>query len=212
MEKFTKITVGFVTQTFERKKAGKFACTEQEFVAGDTVDYEDTQGNVITPPEHEYQPFEMVQPYNKTPKSASLESQLLEACKVLTSYTMDLLYRLDDQVNLKEVQELQQAREVIEKYTYFETADRPEHFEMTLSEQAPDYSPKEIELHLLKENGQLWIKPDGYGEKCTEDGEGSPIGLEIWQGRLRLIAFTDINSEDPQIIDLENAREELRKD
>ena len=59
MKKFTKITVGFVTQSYEKSAAGKFICTEQEFIAGDSIDYEDLGGNTITPPEHEYQPFNM---------------------------------------------------------------------------------------------------------------------------------------------------------
>ena len=44
-------------------------------------------------------------------------AELLEACKVLTSYTMDLLYRLDNQVNLGDVEEIQQAKDAIAKYT-----------------------------------------------------------------------------------------------
>ena len=48
-------------------------------------------------------------------EKSSLE--LLEACKVLTSYTMDLLYRLDNQVNLEDIEELQQAIDVIDKHS-----------------------------------------------------------------------------------------------
>ena len=59
MKKFTKITVGFVTQSYKKSAAGTFICTEQEFIAGDQIDYEDLGGNTITPPEHEYQPFNM---------------------------------------------------------------------------------------------------------------------------------------------------------
>ncbi len=44
-------------------------------------------------------------------------ADLLEACKVLTSYTTDLLYRLDNQVNLADVEEIQQAKDAIAKYT-----------------------------------------------------------------------------------------------
>jgi hypothetical protein len=62
------------------------------------------------------------------------------------------------------------------------------------------------------DHGKLWLSPQGYGEKNAEDGEGFPIGLEIWQGRLRVIVFDDIRSEDPWIIDLENARQSLRID
>jgi len=60
MEKFNKITVGFVIQTFEKNTAGKFICTKQEFIAGDQVDYEDEEGNPITPPENPYQQFKMI--------------------------------------------------------------------------------------------------------------------------------------------------------
>ena len=59
MKKFTKITVGFVVQTFEKNDAGQFVCTRQEFIAGDQVDCEDEQGNPIEPPEHPYQQFKM---------------------------------------------------------------------------------------------------------------------------------------------------------
>ena len=48
-------------------------------------------------------------------------ADLLEACKVITSYTTDLLYRLDNQVNIADVEELQQAKEAIAKYNLVET-------------------------------------------------------------------------------------------
>ncbi|RKY10614.1 MAG: hypothetical protein DRP56_00445 [Planctomycetota bacterium] len=136
-------------------------------------------------------------------------ADLLEVCKDLTSYTSGLLYRLDDQVNTDEVEEIRQAKEVIANYR---PVERPslQQFEMMLQEQSPDLPPKSIKLSFLAENEQLWIRPAGFGEKCTTDGEGSPVGMEIWQGRLRVIVFNDINSEDPQIIDLENARETAR--
>ena len=54
------------------------------------------------------------------------------------------------------------------------------------------------------------MQPEGYGDKYSAEGHGCPVGLEIWQGRLRLIVFDDINEEDPQIFDLENARETAR--
>jgi len=48
-------------------------------------------------------------------------ADLLEACKVLTSYTTDLLYRLDDQADLSDVEEVQQARNAIARYSPVET-------------------------------------------------------------------------------------------
>lgn len=59
MEKFNKITVGFVIQTFEKVPESDFICTGQTFIAGDQVDYEDTEGNPIDHPKHKYQPFNM---------------------------------------------------------------------------------------------------------------------------------------------------------
>ena len=82
--------------------------------------------------------------------------------------------------------------------------------EFTIKEQCPDSAPIEIKVNILSEGGQIWIQPEGFGEKCAMDDEGWPVGIEIWQGRLRLIIFDDINREDPQIIDMENARETAR--
>lgn len=257
MEKFTKITVGFVTQSYVKNDAGSFICTEQEFIAGDQVDYENVDGNTITPPKHKCQSFEMslfdgskitgsiedvlsnidirgeqsrefATEINmlkeilramgdsanlpKQTKLGFLEAQLLEACKVVTSYSTDLLYRLDDQVNISDVEEIQQARDVIDRYENMATQSGKLLIECFVSEQCSDVPHKKIVVNIMADSGKLWIQPIGYGEKCAMDGEGFPIGIEIWQDRLRLIAFDNINSETPQIIDLENARESNRLD
>ena len=86
-----------------------------------------------------------------------------------------------------------------------------ETFTTTLKEQCPDNAPIGIEVNILSESGQIWIQPKGYGEKCAMDDEGWPVGIEIWQGKLRLIVFVDINREDPQIVDLEKSKETARK-
>jgi hypothetical protein len=83
-------------------------------------------------------------------------------------------------------------------------------YTINIKEQCPDAPLLEIKVNILSEGGQIWIQPQGYGEKCAADGEGFPIGIEIWQNRLRLLVFDDINREDPQIIDLEKARETAR--
>jgi len=59
VDKFTKTTVGFVAQTFEKNDKDSFICTHQEFIAGDQCDYEDAEGNSIEPPDYEYQPYSM---------------------------------------------------------------------------------------------------------------------------------------------------------
>ncbi len=59
MEKFTKTTVGFVVQNYEKNNEGKFVCTDQAFIAGDQVDYQDLDEKHIDPPKYEYQQFNM---------------------------------------------------------------------------------------------------------------------------------------------------------
>jgi len=83
-------------------------------------------------------------------------------------------------------------------------------YSMTVKEQCAETELSEIKVNILSEGGQIWIQPQGYGEKCAIDNEGWPVGIEIWQGRLRLIVFDNINREEPQIIDLEKARETAR--
>ena len=56
----------------------------------------------------------------------------------------------------------------------------------------------------------LAIQPAGFGDMSSQDGEGCPIFLELYQGKLRVIVFADINSEEPQIIDLSGAKENCR--
>ena len=65
-DKFVKITVGFVCQTFKKSAQGQFVCTEQVFIAGDQCSYEDMDGEPLPEaPEHTYQPYEMAAPPNK---------------------------------------------------------------------------------------------------------------------------------------------------
>ena len=133
---------------------------------------------------------------------------LLDALRTLVSYTSDLVYRLDNQVNLDEIEEIRQAKAAIAQYV---PANTPvQKGRMILKEQSAECPKVTIPIQFVCENGQLWIQPKGYGEKCAEDGEGFPIGIEIWQGKLRLIVFNDINSHYPQIIDFENAKESCR--
>ena len=59
-----KITVGFVVQTYTTLPNGTMICTDQEFIAGDQVDYENKDGDAITidTTKEEYCPFEMKRP------------------------------------------------------------------------------------------------------------------------------------------------------
>jgi hypothetical protein len=85
-----------------------------------------------------------------------------------------------------------------------------ETYSINIKEQCLDSEQIEVKVNILSEGGQVWIQPEGHGEKCAMDDEGFPIGIEIWQGRLRLIVFDDINEQEPKIIDLEKARQTAR--
>lgn len=55
------------------------------------------------------------------------------------------------------------------------------------------------------------VQAQGYGDKTSAEGHGSPIWIELHDGDLRLIVWSDINKEDPtHIISLAGAREDRR--
>lgn len=66
---FRKITNGFVVQYFERDENGVAQCVSQEFVAGDSCDYETDADHgdvkVLDEQGEKYQPYDMVQPQGK---------------------------------------------------------------------------------------------------------------------------------------------------
>lgn len=62
-------------------------------------------------------------------------------------------------------------------------------------------------------NGLLLLRPEGFGEKTALDGHGHPIALELYEGKVRLFVWADINQEDPtHTIDLSGALESNRKE
>ncbi len=62
--KYKKITTGFVVQNYITLPNGTTVCQSQDFVAGDTTDYEDEDGNSVEVDNSKevYCPFEMVKP------------------------------------------------------------------------------------------------------------------------------------------------------
>jgi hypothetical protein len=60
-------------------------------------------------------------------------------------------------------------------------------------------------------DGKVWLQLDGYGDCCSEDGFGFPVGIEYYDGRVRVIVWGDINLADPTAqLTLEGARESKR--
>lgn len=61
------------------------------------------------------------------------------------------------------------------------------------------------------DSGNICLTFDGYGDCGTEDGYGCPLMIEYYDKELRVVVWDDINQEDPRIISLNGARENLRK-
>jgi hypothetical protein len=75
----------------------------------------------------------------------------------------------------------------------------------------PDTS-KEVVIDIEQKHRSLSISPRDYGDKTSQDGNGTPIMLEVYKGKLRLLVWDDINQEDPShVIDMEGARETERE-
>jgi len=74
-----------------------------------------------------------------------------------------------------------------------------------------DFDAQEVDIEVTS-NG-IAIHPEGTGTK-TETG-GSPIWIEMKNGKLRVVVWGDINQEDPTHIipiDLEGAKDVLYKE
>jgi hypothetical protein len=72
-----------------------------------------------------------------------------------------------------------------------------------------DPQGRTVEVRAVEGSGFLELRAAGYGEMTAAEGHGSVLALEVYEGRLRLLVFGDIQTEGPtHIIDLEGAREE----
>jgi hypothetical protein len=81
---------------------------------------------------------------------------------------------------------------------------------MILTDNA-DPTGRKVEIQSVEGPGFFELRATGYGEKAAEDGHGSILAVEMYEGRLRLLVFADIRQEGPtDVIDLEGAREDCR--
>ena len=72
-------------------------------------------------------------------------------------------------------------------------------------------SPKKVTIRVTGE--QVLIRPEGYGDYCSEDENGWPIAYEVADGKPRIIVWPDINDEDETIVvQMEGALETNRKE
>lgn len=72
---------------------------------------------------------------------------------------------------------------------------------------------REVTLNVLAD-GRSWlfVRAEGYGEFEAADGHGDLLCLEVYDGELRMVRSTDINSPDIEVISLEPLREDRRQD
>jgi len=78
-------------------------------------------------------------------------------------------------------------------------------------EDAGDEVKKSIRVTVHQSCGRLFIRPEGYGDASSYNGEGDPIMVELYGGELRVILWSDINQEDStHIISMEDAQENRR--
>ena len=87
----------------------------------------------------------------------------------------------------------------------------PRVFNTMLVDQMSDDSTPQLKTSIETHNGQIFINADGYGDYCSMNGKGNPIIIELANGVLRVVVWSDINKEDhTHIITLENAKESNR--
>lgn len=76
-----------------------------------------------------------------------------------------------------------------------------------------DPKGRTVEVRAIEGHGFLEIRADGYGEMNAAEGHGSVLALEVYESRLRLLVFSDMNVEGPtHTIELEGAREDRRRE
>jgi hypothetical protein len=84
--------------------------------------------------------------------------------------------------------------------------------DLKVHEQSDAVEPRTLTVKTGNKNGFLDISVEGYGN-CCEVEEGSIVALEIWEGELRLLVWSDINREDPtHVISLEDAQLDKREE
>ena len=71
---------------------------------------------------------------------------------------------------------------------------------------------REVTLNVLADgHSWLFVRAGGYGEFDAVDGHGYLLCMEVYEGELRLVRSTDINSPEIEVVSLEPLREDRRK-
>lgn len=78
----------------------------------------------------------------------------------------------------------------------------------TILNDADSEHSERLRVRVTANDSAISIFPEGYGDFGSAPGLGCPVFLELYEGRLRLIVFPDINNQEPTILNLESARDE----
>ncbi len=60
-----------------------------------------------------------------------------------------------------------------------------------------DETGEKQELHVCLSAEGIFIRPTGYGDSCSADGDGASIMIEKFAGEMRVNVWADINKHDP---------------
>jgi hypothetical protein len=81
----------------------------------------------------------------------------------------------------------------------------------TLHDANSDRADKLV-IRLVASPHGISLFAEGYGDHPSEEGHGTPVYLELYEGELRLVVWADINVEEPtHIIVLGAAKERCRR-
>lgn len=70
---------------------------------------------------------------------------------------------------------------------------------------------KRFKCHVQMEHGGVQVGLEGLGLQDMKTGFTDVVFLEVYEGEPRLVVWADINSPDPQVINLSGAMESKRK-
>lgn len=79
-----------------------------------------------------------------------------------------------------------------------------------LQEKSSEYPQQRLKGVVVANEDWLEIYVEGFGENGADDGEGSIVQVELYEGELRVLLRPYINVADPLTILMGNAKESLR--
>jgi hypothetical protein len=80
-----------------------------------------------------------------------------------------------------------------------------------LRDAQPDHGDR-LPIRLVVSPNGVSLHAEGYGDRTSAAGHGTPVFIELYRGELRVILWTDINEEDPtHVIPLDGAKEGRRR-